>query len=285
MTLKSYFFFYELSAPLRRIIALMIVGLVCTAYTEEAKPDLRTQFRPDEIWPDNNGVPINAHGGGVLLHEGVYHWYGEHKLEDKIELTESKSPENAAGGGVHGYSSTDLLNWKDEGLVLSVEHENPNSDIAYGCVLERPKVLYNENNRNFVMFFKLFPRGVGYKVGYVGVALADSATGPFTYSHKFIGGDPKVGSGDFALFKDDDGSAYHICTNMKDRDTYLVKLTDDYQTPSGPYSAMEGIEHSTEAPAIFKRDGNYYLLGSDSKGWRPTAARSFSADTLTGKWT
>lgn len=33
----------------------------------------RTSFRPGEIWPDDKGVHINAHGGGVLLHDGVYY--------------------------------------------------------------------------------------------------------------------------------------------------------------------------------------------------------------------
>ena len=37
-------------------------------------------FRPGEIWTDTAGVPINAHGGGVLLHEGIYYWFGEHKI-------------------------------------------------------------------------------------------------------------------------------------------------------------------------------------------------------------
>lgn len=38
-----------------------------------------SSFRPGEIWPDDKGVHINAHGGGVLLHDGVYYWFGEHK--------------------------------------------------------------------------------------------------------------------------------------------------------------------------------------------------------------
>jgi alpha-galactosidase len=38
-------------------------------------------FRPGELWPDDNGVHINAHGGGVLYHGGTYYWYGEHKIE------------------------------------------------------------------------------------------------------------------------------------------------------------------------------------------------------------
>ncbi|MEI7534032.1 MAG: glycosyl hydrolase family 43, partial [Verrucomicrobiae bacterium] len=36
-------------------------------------------FAPGEIWRDTSGHPINAHGGGILYHEGVYYWYGELK--------------------------------------------------------------------------------------------------------------------------------------------------------------------------------------------------------------
>ena len=41
----------------------------------------RNSFTNHGIWPDHNGVHINAHGGGVLHHDGVYYWYGEHKIE------------------------------------------------------------------------------------------------------------------------------------------------------------------------------------------------------------
>ena len=37
-------------------------------------------FHPGELWPDNNGVHINAHGGGILFDGGVYYWFGEHKI-------------------------------------------------------------------------------------------------------------------------------------------------------------------------------------------------------------
>lgn len=31
-------------------------------------------FRPAQIWSDNNGVPINSHGGGIIYHNGIYYW-------------------------------------------------------------------------------------------------------------------------------------------------------------------------------------------------------------------
>ncbi|HCO67933.1 MAG TPA: beta-glucanase, partial [Dysgonomonas sp.] len=64
------------------------------------------QFTPGELWPDNNGVHINAHGGGVLYDNGRYYWFGEHKTEGEAG--------NLANVGVHCYSSDNLYDWIDE---------------------------------------------------------------------------------------------------------------------------------------------------------------------------
>ena len=48
--------------------------------------------------------------------------------------------------GVMCYSSRNLTDWKNEGVALSVV-DNDSSDIARGCILERPKVIYNAKNR------------------------------------------------------------------------------------------------------------------------------------------
>ena len=53
-------------------------------------------FKPGEIWTANNGVHINAHGGGLLSDKGTYYWYGEHKVEGDAG--------NRAQVGVHCYS-------------------------------------------------------------------------------------------------------------------------------------------------------------------------------------
>ena len=112
------------------------------------------QFTPGEIWNDNNGKHINAHGGGILFHKGVYYWYGEHKIAGKIG--------NSAQVGVSCYSSKDLYNWKDESIALKVDETDPASDITKGCVLERPKVIYNAKTKKFVMWFHLELKGKGY---------------------------------------------------------------------------------------------------------------------------
>ena len=32
-----------------------------------------------QIWQDIEGNDIQAHGGCILEHKGIYYWYGEHK--------------------------------------------------------------------------------------------------------------------------------------------------------------------------------------------------------------
>src|ERR1039458_6767613 len=64
-------------------------------------------FHPGKVWLDTAGKPIQAHGGGILLHNGVYYWYGEDKTLGNGNKT-----------GVSCYSSRDLLNWKHESPAL-----------------------------------------------------------------------------------------------------------------------------------------------------------------------
>lgn len=130
-------------------------------------------FTPGEIWLDNKEVHINAHGGGILFFDGKYYWFGEHKTEGEDG--------NKANVGVHCYSSKDLYNWTDEGIALSVMEEGSNSLIEKGCILERPKVIYNKKKNNFVMWFHLEPKGSGYTGALSGVAISNTITGPYTF--------------------------------------------------------------------------------------------------------
>ena len=136
-----------------------------------------------------------------------------------------------------------------------------------------------------MMYFKLYPKGQDYKYGYLGVAAAISPTGPFTYSHKFLGADSPYGSGDFCIYKDDDGKVYHFTVRKPDKAFVAGELNKEYTYPQGKYKVVTGITNETEAPAIFKHKGTYYLLGSGSSGWKPNAARIFTSKSITGDYT
>ncbi len=130
-------------------------------------------FFPGKVWYDNNGTSINAHGGGILYHNNTYFWYGEHKIEGEIG--------NTAQVGVHLYTSKNLYQWEDKGIVLKVNETDPTSDIYKGCILERPKVIYNKKTKNFVMWFHLEPLNRGYEAARSGVAFSETPYGPFKY--------------------------------------------------------------------------------------------------------
>ena len=123
-----------------------------------------------QLWPDTEGHHINAHGGNIICHEGTYYWYGEHR--PYRGFTTEK--------GIAVYSSTDLKEWKNEGIVLSVSNES-GCDIERGCIMERPKVVYNKKTKKFVMLFHLELKGRGYEAARVAFAVSDSPTGPFRY--------------------------------------------------------------------------------------------------------
>jgi hypothetical protein len=240
-------------------------------------PDAPVSFLPGQLWLDSAQKPINAHGGGVLFHQGIYYWYGTHKIEGLSEA-------NDADGGVRAYASRDLLTWHNQGMVLPLDGTGE-QDLTHGCIFDRPKVVYNATTREFVLFFKFYPKGLGNKVGFVGVATSASPSGPFAYKHKFLGGNSPEGTGDFALVQDDDGSLYHLAVRKPDKILVVGKMRADYLLPEGAYHVAEGVTRATEAPAVIKREGRYWMLGSGSTGWKANPARSFSAETLFGPWT
>src|SRR5659263_652420 len=56
---------------MKTILTLLLAFSVCTLFSQQKS------FKPGAIWPDNNGVHINAHGGGILNYNGIYYWFGE----------------------------------------------------------------------------------------------------------------------------------------------------------------------------------------------------------------
>lgn len=237
---------------------------------------INAQIKSGITWYDTDEKAINAHGGNILFHNGIYYWYGEHK-------TEGLSEKEHADGGVHCYTSNDLIHWHDQGMMLRLDNQK-NEDLQHGCNSDRPKVVYNKKTKTFVMFFKLYLKDMGTDTGYVGVATSQSPTGPFIYKHKFLGGNSANGTGDFAMFIDSDGSLYHIAVQKPSKNLVVGKMRKDYLMPEGKYKTCKGITLKTEAPAIFKHKNKYLMLASGSSGWKPNAARAFSARKLSGPW-
>lgn len=295
----------------------VIISIFILLLGIEANAQIKTTFKPGQLWLDNNGEHINAHGGGFLFFNDTYYWFGEHKTEGEAG--------NKANVGVHCYSSKDLYNWKDEGIALSVSNDS-SSLIVKGCIIERPKVIYNTKNKQFVMWFHHELKGKGYDAAMTGVAVSDKVTGPYTYiksinpnkgewplnypdnlktvssnlegvkrwseawNEEMVKGailkrDFERGqmARDMTLFVDDDGKAYHIHSSEENTTLHIAALSDDYLQFTGKYTRVL-INKSNEAPAIFKKGEKYFMITSGLSGWKPNAARSAVADHPLGPW-
>jgi hypothetical protein len=218
----------------------------------------------------------------MLVYNGTYFWYGENKagrtwLPDSTKAWDGYRVDVT---GIRCYSSRDLRNWKDEGLVLKAVPDDPSHDLHPSKVCERPKVVFNPTTKKFVMWLHIDSED--YKAARAGVAVADQPAGPFAYleSVRPEGQDSR----DQTLFQDDDGKAYRIFSSENNDTTYISLLTDDYLKHTGRFVRIFE-KRRMEAPVVFKHGGQYWFIGSDCTGWEPNAARSASASSIWGPWT
>ncbi|MBX3254487.1 MAG: family 43 glycosylhydrolase [Chitinophagaceae bacterium] len=239
-------------------------------------------FMPGEIWKDANGDPVNAHGGGLLYHNGTYYWYGEIKKGKtwRVEYVTSWEDYRVNAGGVSCYSSKDLLNWRFEGVALKPNTADSAHDLHTSKVIERPKVIYNEKTKKFVMWMHVDSEDYGYSRS--GVAVSDKPSGPFTY----VGSVRPNGAmaRDMTVFRDDDGKAYHFYSSENNATMHVCLLSEDYLSHTTTEKRIL-INQSREAPAVFKFNGKYYLISSGCTGWSPNPASYAVAGQILGEWT
>lgn len=231
-------------------------------------------------WNDIEGEPINAHGAGVLYHDGLFYLFGEIK-KGTTWLVPGQSWEDyrVPAGGVSCYSSADLHHWKYEGVALTPVTGDTANDLDTSRVIERPKVIYNEATRKFVMWMHIDSRDYFY--ARAGVATSDAPAGPYHYLGSTRPNSQM--SRDMTLFKDDDGKAYLVYSSENNNTMHVCLLSDDYLSPTATFTRiLEG--RNREAPAMFKYNTKYYLITSACTGWSPNAATYAVAAHPLGPW-
>lgn len=296
------------SAQLARFWGFLAIGLTLSVSRAAENTSDRHQFFPGQVWQDTEGHPINAHGGGILFSGGTYYWYGEAKTGRTFlpDCNKSWGGTRVDVTGISCYSSTNLYDWKNEGLVLRAETNSADNDLHTSKVVERPKVIYNRATKEFVMWMHV--DSADYSAARCGVAVSDKPTGPFRYLESFrpnagawpinvTDDDKKPGATnalardfqkgqmarDLTVFADDDGEAYLFYSSEENATMHVSLLTPDYHHTTGKYARIF-IGRSMEAPAVFKRAGKYYMIASGCTAWAPNAARMGVAESPLGPW-
>lgn len=168
------------------------------------------------------------------------------------------------------YTSTDMVNWTDHGVVASLKSfdwvKRDNGAWAEQVV---------ERNGKFYMYCPIHGNGIG-------VLVSDSPYGPF----KDPLGKPLVWQKehwddiDPTVFIDEDGQAYMYWGNPN---CYYVKLNEDMISYSGDIVKLkETPEHYQEGPWFYKRNGHYYLAFAST--CCPEGIGYAMSDSPTGPW-
>jgi len=246
------------------VFFLALANLFLLTSLVSADPQL---IQPGEVWPDDRGRHIQAHGGGIIKLGDTYYWFGEDRSRDNDPNLRY----------VACYASKDLAHWQFRNQA--VKADDP-AKLGAGWILERPKVFYNEKTNKYVMYAHIDNKS--YEFASVAVFTCDTVDGDYRYVKDFrpLGQQSR----DIGQFIDDDGAAYLI---FEDRPNgfHIAKLSDDYLTVEKDvhlFSKKQG--GALEGGALVHYNGLYYVMGSKMSGWNPNSNQYATAIRLEGPW-
>jgi hypothetical protein len=237
----------------------------------------RDSIRPGQPWLDTKGERIHAHGGSMHIENGTFYWYGENK--------ERTLPHSGIWHwGVRAYSSTDLYNWEDLGLIIPPAADDAHSPLHPSKSMDRPHIVFNRETSKYVCWIKIMGEDGSQRST---VLTADSFLGPYEIVRtglRPLG----MNAGDFDLVVDPtDGKSYYYFERVHS-ELICADLTPDGTDVTGYYSThfpRRSPPFVREAPAHFERHGTQYLITSGTTGYFPNRSEVASAPSYHGPWT
>lgn len=217
------------------------------------------------IFPDI----LTADPAAMVYKDKVYLYTGHDEAKDNKVFYDMKK--------WLAFSSSDMVNWKRHGSPLSVKDFTwAKSDAWAAHTIEKDGKFY----------WYVTVRHATINGFAIGVAVADSPTGPFKDARgsALVTNDMTTNTPidwddlDPAAFIDDDGQAYLFWGNTK---AYYAKLKDSMIELDGPIKEIEDLPEFTEAAYVHKH-GKYYYL-SYATGFPEKTAYAMSK-SIHGPW-
>ena len=255
----------------------------------------------DRFYTDTDGNILYSQGGGIFKfpNDDKYYWYGVRYKEAVTYATDpllGKTVEHPAFEAYTCYTSDDLVNWKYEGDVATLETLGQ----SWCGWAGRCGVVYNENANKYVL--------VSQFNGTI-IASADNPKGPFkTEKGYFWGGTslPVIANGDtgdLTMFYDEDSKGYMICSSANGRGHLYIAPMDETKNfcdfdfdnikelngSTGSYFDEDGTikqkdKGGIEGDCMFKYKDHYYFTGSDLYGWRGSRVYVFESKDILGDY-
>ncbi len=207
------------------------------------------------------GNVVVAQDGNILNEK----WHGEFAL---VGMSYGECPYYGCKNesyGACGFGAGRILVWTSATLADGSWSEPleilPKESRPQNAIYFRPHVAYNPTTGKWVLWVRSLPvlgPGLSQDPTLYLSAVSDSLDGPFAIAQRNVSM-YYANSADENLFVDDDAVGYLVHTARSGgRKIVVERLTSDYTQTSGNRS--DGIgPGGTEAPAMFKRKGVYYV--------------------------
>lgn len=212
----------------RFLFLQIVVCLVCVLNAQN--PFIRNQFTADPT---------------ARVFEGKMYVYPSHDIPSPIE----RLKEWFCMADYHVFSSENLVDWMDHGVIVSQENVPWVAPESYA--MWAPDCVYKDGKYYF--YFPSAPISANGKGFGIGVAISDKPYGPFIPQPEPIKGIQGI---DPCVLIDKDGQAYIYWSGKgmsmaKLKDNMLELATDPVQVGVLPEGFKEG-------PFVFERKGKYY---------------------------
>ena len=213
--------------------------------TEPAEPTAPPLTSSREVAPGDNRTPPAPVLPGVNADPHLAVFGGRFYLYPTTD-----GSEGWRSTSFRAWSSTDLVHWKDEGVVLDLPR-----DLTWAKLHAWAPAMATKNGKYY--FYYSAAQNIG-------VAVASSPTGPFRDPL----GKPLVAKADFPkmqvidpmVFVDDDGAAYLYWGQGR---CQAVRLNDDMVSFDPAQVRDLTPPGYNEAPFVHRRGGRYYLSWSE----------------------
>ncbi|MBM6991963.1 MAG: family 43 glycosylhydrolase [Prevotella sp.] len=213
-------------------------------------------------WTDNRDSVMSAHGANIVLDNGRYYLFGEYKTDSANVFT-----------GVSCYSSADLEHWRWEGIALAQQRDGR---LGPGRVGERPKVMRCPSTGEYVMI--IHSDNLRYKAPCVAYATSKTITGPYRFQGPLLFEGKPIRKWDLGSFVDHDGTGYLLLHHGT-----IYRLSQNYHY--AVERVVDGVKGVGESPTMFRKNGIYYWISSNTTSWERNDNKYFTATDLHGPWT
>jgi hypothetical protein len=209
---------------------------------------------------DQYNKEVNAHGACIVKEGNLYYLFGEYKSDTANVFT-----------GFSCYSSTDLMNWKFEKIVLPVQSDGL---LGPNRVGERVKVMRCPHTGEFVMFMHADDRK--YTDPLIGYATCKIINGDYKFQGALLHEGNPIKKWDMGTFQDTDGKGYLLIHHGT-----IYELADNYKSAKRIVASQVP---TGESPAIFRKNGIYFWLSSHLTSWERNDNYYMTATSLEGPW-